>query len=185
MHRVNNNPTDPSWRETEDLLALAEEAGDLGIFEWQVREGTVRVSAKLVSIYGLSNFDGRYDTWLKSLHREDLVRVTDLTESTFASRSPAFHTEFRIVRAIDGELRWIDARRIIFYDEQGPVRVVGVSLDVTEYKKTLVQIRTFTRKRSRLRSGSGRGGTRSGERGAEESRGSGSADAKDGGGGTA
>ncbi len=144
MHRVNNNTNEPARHETEDLLALAEEAGDLGIFEWQVREGTVRVSSKFVSIYGLTNFDGRYDTWLKSIHREDLVRVLDLTESTFASRARKLHVEFRIVRASDGALRWIDARRIISYDEKGPVRVVGVSRDVTEHKQALVQVRNFT-----------------------------------------
>ena len=137
--------------EAEDLLALAEEAGDLGVFEWQVREGVVRVSAKLIAIYGLTNFDGRYESWLKSIYREDLVRLTDLTESAFAARAPDLHAEFRIVRASDGELRWIEARRIIFYDEEGPVRVVGVSRDVTEPKRALVQMRNSPR-RSRKRS---------------------------------
>jgi PAS domain S-box-containing protein len=125
-------------------LALAEEAGDLGVFEWQVREGTVRASPKLVSIYGLTNFDGRYETWLKSIYRDDLTRIVDLTESAFASRSPGIQAEFRIVRARDGQLRWIEARRIVVYDAQGPVRVVGVSSDITERKQAIVQLRNFT-----------------------------------------
>jgi PAS domain S-box-containing protein len=131
-------------KESEELLALAEEAGDLGVFEWQVREGTVRISPKFVSIYGLTNFDGRYESWLKSIYREDLTRVIGLTEAAFAARDHNLHAEFRIVRAIDGQLRWIEARRIIFYDAQGPVRVVGVSSDVTERKQAIVQLRNFT-----------------------------------------
>jgi signal transduction histidine kinase/CheY-like chemotaxis protein len=54
------------------------------------------------------------------------------------------HAEFRIVRASDRQLRWIEARRIIFYDAQGPIRVVGVSSDVTERKQAIVQLRNFT-----------------------------------------
>jgi PAS domain S-box-containing protein len=130
--------------ESDELLALAEEAGDLGVFEWQVREGTVRTSPKLVSIYGLTDFDGRYETWLKSIYREDLPRLHDVTENVFASRARDLHVEFRIVRASDGQLRWIEARRIVFYDAQGPVRVVGVSVDVTERKRAIVELRAFT-----------------------------------------
>jgi PAS domain S-box-containing protein len=130
--------------ESSELLALAEEAGDLGIFEWQVREGTVRTSPKLISIYGLTDFDGRYETWLKSIYREDLPRLLNTTETTFAARSRDLHVEFRIVRASDGQLRWIEARRIVFYDAQGPVRVVGVSVDVTERKRAIAELRSFT-----------------------------------------
>ncbi|MEA3024832.1 MAG: hypothetical protein QOF91_117, partial [Alphaproteobacteria bacterium] len=136
--------TAPPSKESEELLALAEEAGDLGVFEWQVRDGTVRISPKFVSIYGLTDFDGRYETWLKSIYREDLPRLLDLTESAFAARNHHLHAEFRIVRASDGQLRWIEARRIIFYDPQGPIRVVGVSSDVTERKQAIVQLRNFT-----------------------------------------
>ena len=130
--------------ESGELLGLAEEAGDLGVFEWHVREGTVRTSSKLISIYGLTNFDGRYETWLKSIYREDLPRLLDVTETAFASRARGLHAEFRIVRASDGQLRWIEARRIIFYDAQGPIRVVGVSVDATERKRAIAKLRSFT-----------------------------------------
>ncbi|MEA2935764.1 MAG: hypothetical protein QOD74_2410 [Variibacter sp.] len=130
--------------ESDELLALAEEAGDLGVFEWHVREGTVRTSPKLISIYGLTDFDGRYETWLKGIYREDLPRLLDTTESAFASRSRYLHAEFRIERASDRQLRWIEARRIIFYDARGPIRVVGVSVDVTERKRAIAELRSFT-----------------------------------------
>ena len=42
-------------------------------------------------------------------------------------------------------MRWIQAARLVFYDEAGkPVRVVGVSVDVTERKRELVELRNFT-----------------------------------------
>lgn len=49
-------------QENEEVLELAEEAGVLGIFEWQVAAGTMRVSPKFLSLYGLVEFDGQYET---------------------------------------------------------------------------------------------------------------------------
>jgi signal transduction histidine kinase len=55
------------------------------------------------------------------------------------------HSEFRIVSASDGKLRWMETRNNLFYDAGGrPVRVVGVSVDITERKRALAQLRAFT-----------------------------------------
>jgi PAS domain S-box-containing protein len=131
--------------ENDELFTLAQEAGNLGIFEWQVQSGTIRPSPNYLSIYGLTDFDGRYDSWIKCVFREDLPRFVDVMENAFAARLREAQIEFRIVRPSDGELRWIQARRIIFYDADGrPARVVGVSVDVTERKRAMVQLRSFT-----------------------------------------
>ena len=53
-----------SLQESEELLAVAQEAGGFGIFEWQVEKGTVHLSPKLQSLYGLTSFDDLYETWL-------------------------------------------------------------------------------------------------------------------------
>jgi PAS domain S-box-containing protein len=132
-------------RESEDLLGLAEEAGRLGIFEWQVAANTVRLSPKFLSLYGLTAFDGRYESWRACIFREDQIRVTELIESAFEAGARELNAEFRITRANDRALRWVEARNVIFYDsEQRPVRVVGVNVDVTERKRAIVQLRAFT-----------------------------------------
>ena len=132
-------------QETEELLALAQEAGRIGIFEWQVQTGVVRLSPRFLSLYGLTGFDGRYETWLKCIFREDVPRITDLFDTAFAAREREMHSEFRIVSASDGKLRWMETRNNLFYDAGGrPVRVVGVSVDITERKRALAQLRAFT-----------------------------------------
>jgi PAS domain S-box-containing protein len=132
-------------QESEDLLALAQEAGGLGIFEWHVQAGTVRLSPKFLELYGLTDFDGRYETWLACIFREDVPRIVDLMENTFAEQAHETQAEFRIVRAGDGALRWMEARNLIFYDaERRATRVVGVNVDVTERKRAIVQLRAFT-----------------------------------------
>lgn len=132
-------------RESDNLLGLAEEAGRLGIFEWQVPSGSVRLSPKFCSLYGLADFDGRYDTWRACIFREDQIRVTELIESAFAQGARELSAEFRITRVSDRALRWIEARNIIIYDaDQHPLRVVGVNVDVTEQKRAIIQLRAFT-----------------------------------------
>jgi PAS domain S-box-containing protein len=128
-----------------ELLALAEEAGQLGLFEWLVQTGTIRVSANFQSLYGFGEFDGRYDTWLQCLFREDVLRVVDNMDKAFAAQARHWQAEFRITRQTDGALRWMEARSVIFYDEQRrPIRVAGVHVDITEEKRALVQLQAFT-----------------------------------------
>jgi len=130
---------------SEELLALAQEAGRVGIFEWQVKSGTMLLSGQFLAIYGLGSFDGRYESWLKCVFREDILRVTEATERAFAEHERETLAEFRIVRPSDGKLAWIEARSICFYDlDRRPVRVVGVNVDITERKRAVVQLRTFT-----------------------------------------
>jgi PAS domain S-box-containing protein len=145
--RKSPSPDDATSRlqETEELLALAQEAGRIGIFEWQVPTGVVRLSPRFLSLYGLTEFDGRYESWLKCIFREDVPRITDLFDTAFAAREREMHGEFRIVSPSDGKLKWMEARNNLFYDADGrPVRVVGVSVDITERKRALAQLRAFT-----------------------------------------
>jgi PAS domain S-box-containing protein len=128
-----------------ELLALAEEAGQLGLFERHVQNGTMRVSANFRALYGFKEFDGRYDSWLRCLFREDVPRVVDLMDEAFAAQARHWQAEFRIVRQTDGALRWMEARSVIFYDEQRrPLRIAGVNVDITDKKRALIQLRAFT-----------------------------------------
>jgi PAS domain S-box-containing protein len=131
--------------ETEELLNLAQEAALVGIFEWHVQTGMLRLSPHSLSAYGLTEFDGRYETWVKSIFREDVLRVTNLFETTFAAQKRELQAEFRIVSSKDGDLRWMEARAIVFYDADGSaVRMVGVTVDITERKRAMAQLRAFT-----------------------------------------
>ena len=132
-------------RDSDDLLALAEEAGGLGVFEWQVQTNLIRPSAKFLALYGLSDFDGRYQSWLNHVFREDQLHVSNVIDTAFAEHARDFRTEFRINRESDKALRWMEARAIVFYNaDQKPVRVVGVNVDITERKRGIAQMRAFT-----------------------------------------
>jgi signal transduction histidine kinase len=145
--RVSPDGIEPlaAWpREGEDLLTLAQEAGGLGIFEWQVQTGLMRLSPKLQTLYGMTDFDGRHETWLTYVFREDVVRVTNAIEEAFRAQAANIVQEFRIVPPNERAPRWMETRALAIYDEEGrPEWLVGVSVDVTIRKRALVQLRAF------------------------------------------
>jgi len=125
---VANIPSAYSPGESAELLVLAEQIGRIGVIDWQVATGTVRMSATALAIYGLETFDDRYDSWIATVHREDQVRLRNTIATALAEKVREFELDFRIVRPNDNELRWIRARRLVFYDAAGePVRVVAES----------------------------------------------------------
>ncbi|MEP7029963.1 MAG: ATP-binding protein [Pseudolabrys sp.] len=131
--------------ESAELLALAEWIGRVGVIDWDVQAGTVRLSPHAQAMYGIDNFDGRYESWISTVHREDQVRLSNLIATALEAKQREFELDFRIIRASDKALRWILARRLVFYGDDGkPVRIVGVSVDVTERKRELVELRNFT-----------------------------------------
>jgi signal transduction histidine kinase len=131
--------------ESAELLALAEQIGRIGVIDWDVRAGTVRLSASAQAMYGLSEFDGRYDSWIATVHRADVMRLRATIAAALEAHAREFELDFRIVRPSDNAMRWILARRLVFYDAAGnPFRVVGVSVDVTESRRELVELRNFT-----------------------------------------
>ena len=137
-------PIVASLHEGEELLALAQQTGGFGIFEWQVQTGKVRLSPNLRALYGVTDFDGRYETWLGFVFREDVLRIQHAIEDAFATRATEILQEFRIVRQDNQTLRWMERRCIIFYDSDGRAeRFVGVSVDATERKRANIQLHAF------------------------------------------
>jgi PAS domain S-box-containing protein len=138
------SPIDYGPKESAELLVLAEQIGRVGVIDWDVATGTVRMSAHALAIYGIEDYDGRYETWIASVHPEDLARLKQTIQTALAEKVREFELDFRIVRQNDQEMRWIHARRLVFYENGEPVRVVGVSADVTDRKRAAAQLQAFT-----------------------------------------
>ncbi len=143
LHAPGASPRAPGGG--KDLLTLAQEAGRLGIFEWALPGGVVRLSARLLALYGITAFDGSFASWLDCVFREDRVRVSNLIETALAERATEINCDFRIRRSDDQTVRWIEARNTVVFGAGGQAeRIVGVHVDVTEQKRAIVQLRAFT-----------------------------------------
>ncbi|HEX3858497.1 MAG TPA: ATP-binding protein [Pseudolabrys sp.] len=131
--------------ESVELLGFAEQIGRIGLIDWTPATGVVRLSPYAQEMYGITHFDGRYETWISTVFRDDLTRLRNVIASAFEEKVREFELDFRIIRQADKKLRWISARRLAFYDDAGkPVRVLGVSVDITDRKRELAELRSFT-----------------------------------------
>jgi len=79
------------------------------------------------------------DGWAESIHPEDRNRVLDIYASNFDERRP-FEMEYRLLRH-DGEYRWIyDSGTPRFSADQMFLGFIGSALDITERKKSEVEL---------------------------------------------
>jgi PAS domain S-box-containing protein len=129
-------------RAVSERLELAQEAGHLGIFEWHPSgEDAVSWSPIHEDLFGIptGGFRGRLEDWIRAMHPGDATRVEEALRGAASRRAPVA-LEYRIVHP-DGSIRWIQSRAKIDGDRAGdPVRMVGVSRDVTERRHAVAEL---------------------------------------------
>jgi len=128
--------TDEALRKSEERLRLAQEAGHVGVFEWDIQENKNYWSPEMERIYGLSagSFGGTYEAWLGRVHPDDREQLEQQARRHF-QEGGTLDSQYRTVRP-SGEIRWLFSRGTIFHDAAGkPVRMLGFSIDVTDRKR--------------------------------------------------
>jgi PAS domain S-box-containing protein len=140
--------TQEALRASEERLDLAQRAGHIGTFDWNIRSGRVTWSATKEELYGLpvGGFGGRYEDWLRTVHPDDRDRAEAERRRAIAERTE-LNSEFRIIRP-DGQTRWMLAKGKVFYASDGePLRMIGVSLDITDRKRIEAELREADRRK--------------------------------------
>ena len=124
--------------ERDAQLALAGKTALVGTYVLDVNTGRAEFSAGYAAIHGLPGDAevGWRDEWMARVHPDDRAQLDALRNKTFAERRSEHRSEYRILRP-DGELRWIEGRAFVSYDNDGRAqRMVGVNIDVTERKRS-------------------------------------------------
>ena len=129
-------------RESEERRKLAQEAGNVGIFDWDMISGNTYWSETMWSIYGktASTLDPGESFWSTHIHESDRERVKNNIDQVL-DIGDEFRDEFRIVMP-DGSIRWIEARAAVSRDSTGTAtRMYGVNTDITQRKEAEEKIR--------------------------------------------
>jgi PAS domain S-box-containing protein len=127
---------------SEERLRLAQEAGRSGTFDWDLRSKTIVLADNLVALAGLQSFEvaDPYETWMAIILPEDREATQAAVQRALATG--AYLSEFRLRRPDTGEIRWMEGRGQVFFDENGkPVRMVGINMDITERKLAQEELR--------------------------------------------
>ncbi len=130
-------------RGSEERLALAVEATQIGTFDFYPQTGKLIWSKFARQHYGLSpEAEVTYDTFLRALHPSDRERATRTLQHALRYENGGdYADDFRAVGIEDGQERWLSSRGRVFFGEGNqPVRFVGVILNVTERKRLEQQL---------------------------------------------
>ena len=140
--------TEERLKAVTQRLQLALEAGEIGVWDWDLRTNQVVYDDRLFAIYGLRPTADRvvlYQDWARRVHPEDLPEQESALRHLAADRDRRLHSDmvaherrrrdFRITRP-DGTLRHVQSAAAVIADEQGQaLRLVGMNIDVTEQKQ--------------------------------------------------
>lgn len=120
-------------RTSEERLRMAQEAGRLGTFEWNLGIEGAEVSDTHCDIFGLPRQARMSVGQFRSvIHPDDRALVTAHAAAA-RKGTGSDDIEFRIIRWSDKALRWVRISARTDYDEAGVlVRQIGVSEDITD-----------------------------------------------------
>jgi PAS domain S-box-containing protein len=150
-----------SLRQSEERYALAMTGSRGGHWVWDVQTDALFVSGTVNHLFGLPE-DTQATTRTAyfaqvTLHPDDRALIAQVEQSVMTTEATRADFEYRIVLH-DGELRWILTRAQCFRDAAGkPLTVAGVSVDVSDRKRTESALRLSEERYALAMTGSNEG----------------------------
>jgi diguanylate cyclase (GGDEF)-like protein/PAS domain S-box-containing protein len=125
-------------RASEERYALAIQAANDGIWDWDLINNEVFYAPRWSHMLGLADgncFAGP-DQWLERVHPEDREKLTSAMGAHLQGTTPTLEVEYRILHQ-DGGYRWMICHGLALFDTHGkPYRFAGSQSDITA-RKTL------------------------------------------------
>jgi len=125
-------------RRSEERLRLAVGATGIGIWDVDIVTGEKSWTEETCAILGLPKDVPLVGaTFLERVHPEDREEAEARFVTSFPPEGTGYDFTCRIVRADDGEMRWVVVNGRTIVDEDGrPIRKIGTIQDVTERKRS-------------------------------------------------
>ncbi|HYH43358.1 MAG TPA: PAS domain S-box protein, partial [Burkholderiales bacterium] len=121
-------------RTSSERLELAQEAGNIGLFDVDLVTGRAYWTPQLEKMFGLEpgGFGGTLEDWKALLHADDAEPASRAFQDAIKRGEERFEADFRIVRRNDGAVRSFKSLSRISRSPEGkPMRATGVNIDVT------------------------------------------------------
>ncbi len=122
-------------RQSEERLRLALDAGQAGVWDWDILNNHITWSERIYKFHGVvpGTFGSKPEEFTALIHPEDRERVFEALQTAINEKA-SYQIEFRIVQP-SGAIRWLSTNGRVIYDPTGkPVRMLGATIDTTERK---------------------------------------------------
>jgi len=139
---IHRQLAEEALRQGEELRRMALSAASMGAWDWDIVTGEEHWSTEVESLFGLApgTFSGNYEDFFQYVHPDDRHQVLKAQQRALREDKD-YVPEYRIIRP-DGTLRWVTGRGKVLRDTQGkPLRLSGVTMDITERKQAEADIR--------------------------------------------
>ena len=118
----------------KESMQLAQRCVGIAIWEWDLQGGKLTWSDEICRMHGIepAAFDGRYESWMESIHHEDSGRVHASVGEALAKQAD-YEVQYRVTHA-DKSLHWLELRGQTIVIGNTPMRMLGVVIDVSSRK---------------------------------------------------
>ena len=124
-------------RESEERLRMAQEAANMGSWDFNLVTGKLKWSGQQYELYGLPRSSGKEPAAMlrELIHPEDLPVLQRAINDTIQNGAK-YEAEYRIIRPDDGSVRWMmTSGQVIYGAGNQPVRMIGIVQDITERRQ--------------------------------------------------
>jgi diguanylate cyclase (GGDEF)-like protein/PAS domain S-box-containing protein len=132
-----------SERESARRLEFGLRGADLGLWEWNLQDDTIAVNAREMEMLGYPPTDEplRAEFWRGLLHPDDQAETERATTTHLRNETPSYRLEHRY-RHRDGHWIWVLTHAMVMQrNARGkPLRVVGTHLDISERKRSQLEL---------------------------------------------
>ncbi len=129
-------------RDSRERLALATNAAQIGIWDWDVVNNRMTWDEQMYRLYGVDPATSAtgVEIWQNGLHPDDAAATWETCQAALRGEAP-WDTEFRI-RHPDGAVRHIKAHGVVIRKADGtPQRMLGINYDITGRKQVEISLR--------------------------------------------
>jgi PAS domain S-box-containing protein len=122
-------------QDNEARLRFALDAAAMGTWELDLRTRLVTWSGNLERIHGYESgaFDNTLDGYERIIHPDDRERVRRSIRWAIEEQK-TYDIEYRVVGS-DGEVRWVESKGHVDYEDGSAVRLIGLCMAVTRRKE--------------------------------------------------
>ena len=129
-------------RDSEEQLRLAQRYAGAGTWDWDIRGGRLAWSPEYFELHGLdaAQVAPSHAAWIGAMAAADRAGAEAAIQACLRCQDLDFRVEYRILHPARGE-RWLTGRGRLVCDAAGePVRLLGLTLDITDRKRAELAI---------------------------------------------
>lgn len=129
-------------QESQRVLKESQSVAQIGSYVFDLVTGFWKSSNELDRLFGLdAAFVRNYESWANLLHPDDRAMMETYFNNEVLGKKSAFNRQYRIITRDSGISRWVHGLGRLGFDAKGrPIEMIGTIQDISDYKRTEIEL---------------------------------------------